>query len=95
MVAAQELYKPNSRAPASEFLSQVLRCLYHVPAIGIKISTLDTFIWSYIDQPRITKSEVKRSNQIKIHKMIRHALEIKSENRIKLRPKLTLKNLMF
>ena len=50
---------------------------YHVGLIGIKISTLDTFIWSHIDQPQISKSEIKRANQIKIHKMFRHSLEIK------------------
>jgi hypothetical protein len=54
----------------------VLLCLYHVGVIGTKISTLDTFIWSYKDQPRLTKGEVKRTNQIAVHKMVRHALEI-------------------
>ncbi len=55
-------------------------CLYHVGAIGLKISTLNTFIWSYINQPRISQSETKRANQIVVHKMLRHALEIKDEN---------------
>jgi hypothetical protein len=54
----------------------VLLCLYHVGVIGTKISTLDSFIWSYRDQPRLTKGEVKRTNQIAVHKMVCHALEI-------------------
>lgn len=71
------LYDQKTKTSRADFVSEVLRCLYHVGAIGIKISTRDTFVWSYIDQPRLTQSEVKRANQIKVHKMLRHALEIK------------------
>ncbi len=60
----------------SDVISTIIQALYHAGIIGIKISSLDTFIWSYIDQPRISKSEVKRANQIKVHKMLHHALEI-------------------
>jgi hypothetical protein len=77
---SKEIYQPGSRVSYADFVSQVLMCLYHVGVIGIKISTLETFIWSNIDQPRITKSEVKRANQIKVHKMLRHTLEIRDEN---------------
>ena len=60
----------------SEVVSSMLGCLYRVGVIGVKISTLDTFVWSYIDQSTISKGEIKRSNQIKIHKMLYRALDI-------------------
>ncbi len=60
----------------SEVLLVMLICLYRVGAIGVKISTLDTFVWSYVDQSTISKGEVKRSHQIKIHKMLYRALDI-------------------
>ncbi|MBM1144499.1 hypothetical protein GN155_012000 [Alcanivorax sp. ZXX171] len=75
--AAKLLYNTEGGISEAEFLSRILMCLYHVGAIGIKISTLDTFVWSHVDQSRLTRSEVKRANQIKVHKMLRHALEIK------------------
>lgn len=76
---AKDLCNPNAKATEADFISQVLMCLYHIGAIGIKISSLDTFVWSYIDQSQLTKSEVKRANQIKVHKMLRHSLEIRDE----------------
>ncbi|MBO9497247.1 DNA repair ATPase [Thalassotalea sp. G20_0] len=59
-----------------DVISAMLSCLYRVSAIGIKISSLDTFIWSYIDQSTVSKGEIKRANQIKIHKMLHRALDI-------------------
>lgn len=76
VVVAKLLYKTGENIKTADFVSEVLICLYQVGAIGIKISTKDTFIWSFIDQPRISKSEIKRANQIKVHKMLRHTLEI-------------------
>lgn len=59
----------------SEVLSNILICLYRVGAIGVKISTSDTFLWSFVDQATISKGEVKRAHQIKIHKMLHRALD--------------------
>lgn len=81
--AIKALYKPASKLSEADVLSIFLQAFYHAGIIGIKISTLDTFIWSHIDQPRISKGEVKRSNQIKIHKMFRHALEVRESARHK------------
>jgi len=81
-IISKKLYEPGSKVTEADVISQILMCLYHVGMIGIKISTLDTFIWSHIDQPRISKSEVKRANQIKVHKMFRHALEITDQKNI-------------
>ena len=60
----------------SEILFSMFACLYRVGAIGVKISTLDTFVWSYIDQSTISKGEIKRSDKIKIHKMLYRALDV-------------------
>lgn len=81
-IAVKKLYEPGSKVSEADVISQILMCLYHVGMIGIKISTLDTFIWSHIDQPRVSKSEIKRANQIKVHKMFRHALEIIDQKNI-------------
>jgi hypothetical protein len=69
-------YFDSQSVKNSEILSTMLACLYRVGAIGVKISTLDTFVWSYIDQSTISKGEIKRSNQIKIHKMLYRALDV-------------------
>lgn len=76
VIAAKGMYSPGGKITEAEVVTRILMCLYHVGMIGIKISTLDTFIWSHIDQPRVSKSEIKRANQIKAHKMFRHALEV-------------------
>lgn len=76
---AKQMYSAESKLSEADLISQILICLYHAGVIGIKISTLDTYIWSHIDQPRISKSEVKRANQIVVHKMFRHALEIQEK----------------
>tara|TARA_B110000879_G_C11136002_1_gene498130 strand:+ start:95 stop:1756 length:1662 start_codon:yes stop_codon:yes gene_type:complete len=80
VIAAKNMYSPKSKVTEAEVISRILMCLYHAGMIGIKISTLDTFVWSHIDQPRISKSEIKRANQIKVHKMFRHALEVIDQN---------------
>ncbi len=82
VVAAKNLYAPGGRITEAEVVSRILMCLYHVGMIGIKISTLDTYIWSHIDQSRISKGEVKRANQMKAHKMFRHALEVIDQKNI-------------
>ncbi len=52
----------------TDVIISMLMCLYRVGAIGIKVSSLDTFIWSFIDQSIVSKGEVKRANHLKIHK---------------------------
>lgn len=75
--ACKRLYLPNDGITESDVISEMLRCFYHAGIIGIKISTLDSCIWSYMDQARVSKSEIKRANEIKIHKMVHHALEVR------------------
>ncbi|WP_123590169.1 P-loop ATPase, Sll1717 family [Salinisphaera orenii] len=70
-------YSPDSKIKQFDLVYELIACFYRIGAIGIKVSSLDTFSWSHIDQPYIGKSEVKRSNQLKIHKMLHRELEIK------------------
>jgi hypothetical protein len=67
--------EPKSTVKESEIISYFLTALYKVGVIGIKISSLDTYIWSYIDQPSITLGEGKRTLSIKIHKMLHRSLD--------------------
>lgn len=75
--ACKKLCSPDERTTESDVLSELLKCLYHIGIIGIKISSSESCIWSYINQPKVSSSEVKRANQIKIHSMLYQALEIK------------------
>lgn len=68
--------EPKSSIKESEIVSLILTALYKIGVIGIKISSLDTFIWSYIDQPSITLGDAKRASSIKIHKMVHRSLDI-------------------
>lgn len=61
----------------ADVVSEFLICLYQVGAIGVKISTRETYLWSYIDQPRLKNSEARRANRIRVHKMLHQALEIR------------------
>ncbi|MCI5177907.1 MAG: DNA repair protein [Candidatus Electrothrix sp. AW3_4] len=77
ITVAKKLYENGTGVTEAKFVSEVLMCLYHVGAIGLKISKSDSFIWSYINQPRISQGEAKRANQIVVHKMLHQSLEIK------------------
>lgn len=73
---AKNLYdKPTNSQ--SDFVSQLIMCFYAIGLIGIKTSATSTFLWSYLDQSNISKSEAKRANQMKVHKMYRLALNIR------------------
>lgn len=61
----------------SDFLNQLLICFYATGLIGVKTSSTSPFLWSYLDQSNISKSDAKRASQIKVHKMYRLALDIK------------------
>ncbi len=76
----KRLCTPGENITEADVISELLICFYHVGVVGIKISTTEPFRWSYIDQPKITKSETKRTTHIKIHKMLHHALEIRNNS---------------
>ena len=82
-VSIVKSYFDGKGVKESDVIFSMLACLYRVGAIGIKTSTLDTFLWSYVDQSTVSKGEVKRSNNIKIHKMLHRALDVEIEQRAK------------
>ncbi len=73
---ASKKYYDNKGIKESEVLSTILSCLYKVGALGIKASANETFLWSHIDQSTISRGELKRSEHMKIHKMLHRALDI-------------------
>ena len=75
----KDLYDNPAKASHADVLSALLLCLYRVGVIGIKISSTQPFLWSYLNRSRVTKSEVKRANQMKAHKMFTHTLEMKTK----------------
>lgn len=75
-VGVVKKYYGSSSATESDVLIAMLACLYRVGALGLKTSTAETYIWSYIDQAAVTKGEVKRTEHLKVHKMLYRALDI-------------------
>jgi len=63
-----------------EISSTILACLYKVGAIGLKLETNNSFIWSYRNKSAISAGEAERANQIKIHKMLHKTLDVISSN---------------
>jgi hypothetical protein len=61
----------------NEIISTILSCLYKVGAIGIKLETNNSFIWSYRNKSAISNGETERASQLKIHKMLHKTLDIK------------------
>ncbi|MCW0331165.1 P-loop ATPase, Sll1717 family [Pantoea ananatis] len=65
-----------------EISSTILACLYKVGAIGLKLETNNSFIWSYRNKSAISAGEAERANQIKVHKMLHKTLDIISSNNL-------------
>lgn len=77
VTAAKRMYQLEKGISEADFVSELLRCLYHVGAVGVKINTL---IWSHTDQPSISRGETRKVNEIVVHKMLRYSLDIRGEN---------------
>ncbi|MGY3170846.1 hypothetical protein ACVWYU_000219 [Pseudomonas sp. TE12234] len=72
----RKYYETNSTVKESEIQTIMLSCLYRVGALGIKVSSSDTYIWSHVDQSSVTKGEIKRAEHFKVHKMLHRSLDI-------------------
>ncbi|MDP2180725.1 MAG: hypothetical protein Q8K19_19665 [Methylicorpusculum sp.] len=68
----------NKQFSDSDLITEILNCFYRVGAVGVKCSTTEPFMWSDYDHAILSKSEIKRVNQIKIHRMLWRALGIKN-----------------
>lgn len=62
---------------ASDVAAEILSCFYRVGAIGVKLSKNEPFAWSDFDHSILSKSAIKRVEQIKIHKMIHKTLGVR------------------
>ena len=67
----------------SDLVATIISCLYKIGAIGVKISTKEPFKWSNYNHSSLSKAEVLRINQIKIHKMLHKTLGIKDNSKFK------------
>lgn len=74
---AMKLYDKSTGVKESDLTNEVLRCLYRIGAIGIKVSSTSPTMWSHIDAPDVRNSSLKRASSIYVHKMLHNALEIK------------------
>ena len=79
-IISKKMFEPSGKTTESDFVIECLKCLYHVGVIGLKAKNNDSFIWSYKNEPRVTNSQVKRTEKFKVHKMFRHCLEIRERN---------------
>lgn len=69
-------------ATEADMVSEFLCCFYRIGAVGVKISAKDTFMWSDFDHASISKGEIKRVNQIRVHKMLYRALGIREKDEL-------------
>ncbi|KHA71242.1 DNA repair protein [Pseudomonas chlororaphis] len=76
VTTVKKYYEPNSNIKESDLLISMLSCLYRVGAVGLKASSVDTYIWSYVDQASATRGEIKRAEHFKVHKMLYRSLDI-------------------
>ncbi len=76
VATVKKYYESNSSVKESDLLIAMLSCLYRVGAVGLKASSLDTYIWSYVDQASVTRGEIKRAEHFKVHKMLYRSLDI-------------------
>lgn len=74
LIAKQVL---DSKARQSDALNEIFLCLYTLSAIGFKVSSLTKYKWSFRDSTHVSKSELKRASDIKVHKMLHSALDIR------------------
>ncbi|WP_312763976.1 P-loop ATPase, Sll1717 family [Stutzerimonas balearica] len=78
-IAANKYYDGKG-LKESDVLNTIFSCLYKVGALGIKTGSTDTFIWSYIDQSSVSRGELKRAENMKIHKMLHRSLDVAAEH---------------
>ena len=61
-----------------DVIAEIVSCLFRVGAIAIKTSKTTPYIWSDFDNATLSKSQVKRVEHIKVHKMLHNTLGIAS-----------------
>lgn len=77
ITVAKRLTTPDAKERKADFLTELLFCLYHAGAVGVKISTNEEFQWSYIGGGELSRNDIKRGNKFKVHPMLYWALDVK------------------
>ena len=70
----------SGKSRESEVVAEILNCLYRIGAVGVKVSATEPYMLSDFDNAILTKSALKRVNQIKVHKMLRRTLGINDQD---------------
>ena len=71
-----ELSNPKAKINESDVVAEILNCFFRVGAVGVKVSTTEPYIWSSHNNAILSKSQLKRANVVKIHKMLLRALGV-------------------
>jgi len=78
--AVAEFCNSNSKSISeSDVTASVISCLYRIGAIGVKVSTKEPFKWADYNHPTLSKNQILKINQIKIHKMLHKTLGINED----------------
>ena len=48
---------------------EVILCFYRIGVIGVKLGTTEKFIWSYLNKPTLSVSEIANVTKVRVHKM--------------------------
>ncbi|WP_210330708.1 P-loop ATPase, Sll1717 family [Aliikangiella sp. G2MR2-5] len=73
-------YCKSNNSTDTDVTFSIISCLYRVGAIGVKVSTKEPFKWADYSQSILSKSQILRINQIKIHKMLRKTLGVREKD---------------
>lgn len=76
----RDLLAPESRRTLADLTSAILKLLYHVGVIGVKMSPESGRIWSYREGGDLSQGDMKRGTSFKIHKMFWRALRVKTND---------------
>ena len=78
--AVIEYCNASGKSRESEVVAEILNCLFRIGAVGVKVSATEPYMWSDYDNAILSKSALKRVNQIKVHKMLIRALGINDKD---------------
>jgi hypothetical protein len=75
--AVVQYCEPGARGlTEAALVSEFIACFYRIGALGVKLSGVDTHIWSDHDKATLSKGDIERANLMKVHKMLYRALGI-------------------
>jgi hypothetical protein len=76
----ENLLSTESRHTLADLTSAILKLLYHVGVIGVKMSPESPRVWSYRDGEDLSYGDMKRASSFRVHKMFWRALRIKTND---------------